>query len=148
MSKEKQRAELNAAKEKLVLEGQLYRVSVVHAKAQVAHALRPDALVHGAIEHALGAVQQRFASLFGGGHGASHGGAAGEGASAALGGLGASLGGLAGIVGLVKGMGLTRALPIAIKVGGFIARRRLVKPALLVGAVAVAGGLWLSKRKP
>lgn len=140
MSKEQQRADLAAAKEKLVLEGQLYRVSVVHAKAQVANALRPDALVHSAIEQALGAVQHRLASLFGG-HG---GGQAGEGG---LAGLGASLGGLAGVVGLVKGMGLARALPAALKVGGFIARRRLVKPALLVGALALAGGWWLSKRK-
>ncbi|CAN7459190.1 hypothetical protein LJR289_003026 [Pseudoduganella sp. LjRoot289] len=132
MSKDQQRTQLSAAKEQLVREGELYRVSVLHARAQVANALRPDALVHGAIEHALGVVQHRLASLFGG-----LGGATGEG--------GAGLGGLAG---LVKGMGLTRALPIALKVGGFIARRRLVKPALLVGALAVAGGLWLSRRKP
>lgn len=141
MSKDKQGEDLAAAKERLVLEGQLYRVSVAHAKAQVAHALRPDELVHSAIEHALGAVQQRLASLFGSSHGAADGDGAG------IGGLGARLGGLAGLVGIVKGMGLTRALPIVMQVGGFIARRRLVKPVLLVGAVAVAGGWWLSKRK-
>lgn len=143
MSKDKLGQDVAAAKERLVLEGQLYRVSVAHAKAQVANALRPDALVHSAIEHALGAVQHRLASLFGG----SHGGAAGDGAGAGLGGLGASLGGLAGLVGLVQSMGLTRALPVVMKVGGFIARRRLVKPVLLAGAVAVAGGWWLSRRK-
>jgi hypothetical protein len=139
-----ERAALAAAKEKLVLEGQLYRVSVVHAKAQVAHALRPDAMVHSAIEHALGALQHRFAGLFGGG-GARAGTHADEGVGA-----GAGLGGLAslaGIIGLVKGMGLTRALPIAIRVGSFVARRRLVKPALLAGAAALAAGLWLSRRK-
>ncbi|KQW87333.1 hypothetical protein ASC94_28515 [Massilia sp. Root418] len=136
-----ERAALAAAKEKLVLEGQLYRVSVVHAKAQVAHALRPDAIVHSAIEHALGAVQHRFAGLFGGG--ARPGTHAEEGASAGLGGLAS----LAGIIGLVKGMGLTRALPVAIRVGSFVARRRLVKPALLAGAAALAAGLWLSRRK-
>lgn len=141
MTKEEYAA-LAAAKEKLVLEGQLYRVSVVHAKAQVANSLRPDAIVHSAIEHALGALQHRFAGLFGGalkgaeGHG-------GEGTAAGLGGLAS----LAGIIGLVKGMGLTRALPAAIRVGSFVARRRLVKPALFAGAAALAAGLWLSRRK-
>lgn len=139
-----ERAALAAAKEKLVLEGQLYRVSVVHAKAQVANALRPDAIVHSAIEHALGAVQHRFAGLFGGGAArAGTPGGEGAGASAGLGGLAS----LAGIFGLVKGMGLTRALPVAIRVGSFVARRRLVKPALIAGAAALAAGLWLSRRK-
>jgi hypothetical protein len=137
-----ERAAHAAAKEKLVLEGQLYRVSVVHAKAQLGNALRPDALVHSAIEHALGAVQHRFAGLFGG-HGGREG-APGEGGTAALGGLAS----LAGIIGVVKGMGLTRALPIAIRVGSFVARRRLVKPALVAGVAALAAGLWLSRRKP
>jgi hypothetical protein len=143
MNKE-ERAALAAAKEKLVLEGQLYRVSVVHAKAQVAHALRPDAIVHSAIEHALGVVQQRLAGLFGGAGSKGREPHGGEGASAGLGGLAS----LAGIIGLVKGMGLTRALPIALRVGSFVARRRLVKPALIAGAAAVAAGLWLSRRKP
>ena len=135
-------AALAAAKEKLVLEGQLYRVSVVHAKAQVANSLRPDAIVHSAIEHALGAVQHRFAGLFGG-VGPKHADGHGEGAAAGLGGLAS----LAGVIGLVKGMGLTRALPVAIRVGAFVARRRLVKPALFAGAAALAAGLWLSRRK-
>lgn len=148
MSKEAERAAHAAAKEKLVLEGQLYRVSVAHAKAQVAHSLRPDTLVHNAIEHALGAVQHRFAGLFSHGHADAQHAAAGHGAaSGAGGGLLGSLGGVAGLIGLVKGMGITRTLPLALKAGSFLlARRRLAKPLLLAGAAAAAGGWWLARQ--
>jgi hypothetical protein len=141
MSKEAQRAALAAAKEKLVREGELYRVSVVHARAQVANALRPDALVHGMIDHALGAVHQRFSALFGG-----HGGAGAEG-GAGLAGLLGRLGGLAGVAALAKrGLRLRRVLPMAMSVGSFIARKRLVKPLLIAGALGAAGGYWLMHR--
>jgi hypothetical protein len=141
MSKEAQRAALAAAKEKLVREGELYRVSVVHARAQVANALRPDALVHGMIDHALGAVHQRFSALFGG-----HGGAGAEG-GAGLAGLLGRLGGLAGVAALAKrGLRFRRVLPMAMSVGSFIARKRLVKPLLIAGALAAAGGYWLMHR--
>jgi hypothetical protein len=143
MSREAERAALAAAKEKLVREGELYRVSVVHARAQVANALRPDALVHGMIEHALGAVHQRFSALFGGHDGA----AAGGDRSAGLAGLLGRLGGLAGVAALAKrGLRLKRVLPMAISVGSFIARKRLLKPVLIAGALAAAGGYWLMHR--
>jgi hypothetical protein len=143
MSKEAERAALAAAKEKLVREGELYRVSVVHARAQVANALHPDALVHGMIEHALGAVHQRFSALFGGHGGASAGGDR----SAGLAGLLGRLGGLAGVAALAKrGLRLKRVLPMAVSVGSFIARKRLVKPVLIAGALAAAGGYWLMHR--
>jgi hypothetical protein len=144
MSKEAERAALAAAKEKLVREGELYRVSVVHARAQVANALRPDALVHGMIDHALGAVHQRFSALFG-----SHGGAGSTGSAGGAGGAGFTgllgrLGGLAGLAALAKrGLRLKRVLPMAVSVGSFIARKRLVKPVLIAGALAAAGGYWL-----
>ena len=141
MSKEAQRAALAAAKEKLVREGELYRVSVVHARAQVANALRPDALVHGMIDHALGAVHQRFSALFGGLGGAGAAGGAG------LAGLLGRLGGLAGVAALAKrGLRLRRVLPMAMSVGSFIARKRLVKPLLIASALAAAGGYWLMHR--
>jgi hypothetical protein len=144
MSREAERAALAAAKEKLVREGELYRVSVVHARARVDNALRPDALVHGMIEHALGVAHERFSALFGGhgGHG-GHGAAGGAGRAGLLG----RLGGLAGVAALAKrGLRLKRVLPMAISVGSFIARKRLVKPVLIAGALAAAGGYWLMHR--
>jgi hypothetical protein len=48
MSKEVEAAALAAQKQKLVREGELYRIKVVHAKALVTNALHPDALFHGA----------------------------------------------------------------------------------------------------
>ncbi|SFU80287.1 hypothetical protein [Pseudoduganella namucuonensis] len=129
MSKENDGAALSAAKEKLVREGELYRVSVLHARHQVAHALRPDQLVHGALDHAIGVVQHRLAGLLGKGDGAP------------------AVGGLAGIAGLAGGLSLPKVLPYAIRIGSFIVRRRLIKPALAVAAVAAIGGAWLMRRK-
>ncbi|WGG48795.1 hypothetical protein [Rugamonas sp. DEMB1] len=63
MSKEAQQAALAAAKARLIGEGELYRIGVVHAKARVAMALRPEALLHGAVEHAVGLAQARFGAL-------------------------------------------------------------------------------------
>ncbi|MET0267385.1 MAG: hypothetical protein ABW202_17440 [Duganella sp.] len=50
--------------ERLIREGELYRIKVVHAKALVAQALQPDALMHGAVDHAVGLAQARLGGLF------------------------------------------------------------------------------------
>ncbi|MBJ7309262.1 hypothetical protein ACFOLJ_30780 [Rugamonas sp. CCM 8940] len=63
MSKQAQQAALAAAKARLIGEGELYRIGVVHAKARLAMALRPEALMHGAVEHAVGLAQARFGAL-------------------------------------------------------------------------------------
>lgn len=114
-NKEAERATLAAAKQKLIREGELYRVSVLHAKTQVAHALHPEALLHGAFDHAVGVAQARFGALLGP-----------DGLS---------------------GLNLKSLMPYAITVGSFIARKRLIKPALMVGAVAAIGGALLLRRK-
>lgn len=124
MSKQANAAALAVAKERLVREGELYRVSVAHAKGQLAYALHPDALMHSAVDHAMGAIQHRFGALFGGQHG----------------------GGLAGVAGLASGLSLPKILPYAIKVGSFIVRRRLVKPVLLAGVAAAIAGVWISRK--
>ncbi|MBY0240734.1 MAG: hypothetical protein K2X55_15595 [Burkholderiaceae bacterium] len=125
MSKHADSAALAVAKERLVREGELYRVSVAHAKGQLAYALHPDALMHSAVDHAMGALHHRFGSLLGGQHG----------------------GGLAGVAGLASGLSLPKILPYAIKAGAFIVRRRLVKPVLLAGVAAAIAGLWIRRKQ-
>ena len=49
-----------ARKKKLIAEGAFYRVGIVHAKAQAGHAMRPQALLHDAVEHALGFATARM----------------------------------------------------------------------------------------
>jgi hypothetical protein len=127
MSKDADHAALAVAKERLVREGELYRVSVAHAKGQLAYALHPEAMVHSALDHVVGSLQHRFGSLFGG---QQHGG-----------------GRLAGLVGLVSSLSLPKILPYAIKAGSFIIRRRLVKPVLLAGVAAAIAGVWISRHK-
>ncbi|GAB2877062.1 hypothetical protein GCM10027277_52920 [Pseudoduganella ginsengisoli] len=117
-------AALAVAKERLVREGELYRVSVAHAKGQLAYALHPDALMHSAVDHAMGAMHHRFGSLFSGQHG----------------------GGLAGVAGLASGLSLPKILPYAIKAGSFIIRKRLIKPVLLAGVAAAIAGMWISHK--
>lgn len=63
MSKQAQAAALAADKQRLIREGELYRIKVVHAKALVGNALQPDALVHGALEHVVGLAQSRLGGL-------------------------------------------------------------------------------------
>lgn len=63
MSKEAQAAALAADKQRLIREGELYRIKVVHAKALVGNALQPDALVQGAVEHVVGLAQSRLGGL-------------------------------------------------------------------------------------
>ncbi|QGZ42018.1 hypothetical protein IP92_04385 [Pseudoduganella flava] len=119
--KEQRKAALDATKARLIREGELYRVSVLHAKHSVVQALHPDVLLHGAVDLAVGAAQSRLAGLIGG-----------TAAAAGAGGLLANY---------------KTLMPIAMSVGSFISRRRLVKPALAVGAVLAAVGTWIYKRK-
>lgn len=52
-----------ADKARLVSEGELLRIRLIHSRAQLGQALRPEALLHSAIEHAAGAAQNRFNAL-------------------------------------------------------------------------------------
>lgn len=108
-------AALAAQKQRLIREGELYRVGVVHAKAMTAQALHPEALLHGAFDQAVGVVQARFGALL-------------------------QPGGLSGV-------NIKSFLPYMLTVGSFIARRRLVKPALAVGVLVAVGAAWLVRRK-
>lgn len=114
MTTETERA-LAADKLRLIREGELYRVKVVHAKAQVGQALRPDALVHGAVEHALGLAQARFGALL-------------------------QPGGW-------RGINFRALAPYALTLGSYVARKRLVKPALGVGVAVALGVGWLMRRQ-
>jgi hypothetical protein len=49
-----------ARKKKLIAEGAFFRVGIVHAKAQAGHAMRPQALLHDAVEHAFGFASARM----------------------------------------------------------------------------------------
>jgi hypothetical protein len=124
MSKHEEAVALAAEKQKLIREGELYRIKVVHAKALVTQALQPDALFHGAVDHAVALAQARLGGLL-------HPGGAGGG--------GFSLKSL---------ISLKSLMPYALTVGSFIARKRLIKPALAVVAVAGVGVAWLLRHKP
>src|SRR5471032_1971627 len=115
MTKEAEQAALAADKLRLIREGELYRIKVVHAKASVANALRPDAVLHSAVEHAVGMAQARFGALL-------------------------QPGGL-------KGLNLKALMPYALTVGSYVARKRLVKPALGVGVAVALGVAWLMRHK-
>jgi len=106
---------IEVQKERLIREGEYYRVGVIHAKAQVAQALRPEAILHEAVDQAVGLAQARFGALL-------------------------QPGGLSGLK-------LSSLLPYALTLGSYIARKRLLKPALAVGAVVAVGAAWLIRRK-
>lgn len=117
-NKHEDEAALAAEKQRLIREGELLRIKVVHSKALVGQALQPDALMHGAIDHAVGLAQARLGGLL-------------------------QPGGLSGLnFGSIKSL-----MPYALTVGSFIARKRLIKPALAVVAVAGAGIAWLLRHK-
>jgi hypothetical protein len=122
MSKHEEEAALAAEKLRLIREGELLRIKVVHSKALVGQALHPDALMHGAIDHAVGMAQARLGGLL------------------QPGGLSAGLGGL-------NFKSVRSLMPYALTVGSFIARKRLIKPALVVVALAGAGVAWLLRHK-
>ncbi|NVD70869.1 hypothetical protein D0T25_31510 [Duganella sp. BJB488] len=116
MSKEAERAAVEADKQRLIREGELYRIKVVHAKALVGNALQPDALLHGAVEQAIGVAQARLGGLL-------------------------QPGGL-------RNVNFKALLPYALTVGSYIARKRLVKPAMGVALAAGVGMAWLLRRQP
>jgi len=115
MTKDAESAAFDADKQRLIREGELYRIKVVHSKALVANALHPDALFHGAVDHAVGLAQARLGGLL-------------------------QPGGL-------SGFNYKALMPYALTGGSFIARKKLVKPALGVAAVLALGAAWLMRRK-
>ncbi len=116
MSKQAERAAVEADLQRLIREGELYRIKVVHAKALVGNALQPDAMLHGAVEQAIGMAQARLGGLL-------------------------QPGGL-------KGVNFKALLPYALTVGSYVARKRLVKPAMGVALAAGLGMAWLLRRTP
>lgn len=119
-----------SAKARLIREGELHRLGVLQSKHNVAHALHPEVLLHGAMDMGIAAVQARFAGLLaaripsGGGSGGG--------------------GGLGSILGNINYKAL---MPVAITVASFISKRRLTKPALALGTVAAAVAGWYYRRK-
>lgn len=128
MSKHEDQAALAADKLRIIREGELCRIKLVHSKALVGQALHPDALMHGAIDHAVGLAQARLGGLF-------HAGGAGGGFS------------LKSLTSLASLGTLKSLMPYALTVGSFIARRKLIKPALVLATVAGVGVAWLMRRK-
>ncbi|NGZ88447.1 hypothetical protein [Duganella aceris] len=120
MSKQNEALAFDAEKQRLIREGELYRIKVVHSKALVAHALHPDALFHGAVDHAVGMARARIGGLV------------------QPGALGSAL----------SGFNVKSLLPYAMTVGSFIVRRRLIKPVIGIALVAGIGVAWLMRRKP
>ncbi|WP_338758743.1 hypothetical protein [Massilia sp. METH4] len=118
---DQRKAALDATKARLIKEGELYRVGVLASKHNVANALHPDVLLHGAVDLAVGTAQTRLAGLIGG-----------TAAAAGAGGLLANY---------------KTIMPIAMSIGSFISRKKLVKPAIGVGAVLAAIGAYIYKRK-
>lgn len=115
MTTQTEQAALAADKARLIREGELQRVKVAHAKAQLGMAMQPEALWHSAVDQASALAQARLGGLL-------------------------SPGGL-------NAANLKRLLPIALTVGSFIMRKRLLKPALGVGAAVALGVAWLARRK-
>ena len=62
MSEDKLAAQA-ARKQQLIAQGELYRVGIVHARANVGYALRPEALLQGVVETAVGFAGHRVESL-------------------------------------------------------------------------------------
>ena len=48
----------------LLRQGQAYRVGIAHSRASVKESLRPQALMHRALDHATGAVRERVDGLW------------------------------------------------------------------------------------
>lgn len=119
--KEQRKAVQSATKARLIKEGELYRVGVLAGKHNVMQSMHPEVLLHSAVDLAVGTAQTRLAGLIGG-----------TTVAAGAGGLLANY---------------KTIMPIAMSVGSFITRKRLVKPAIGVGAVLAAVGAWLYKRK-
>lgn len=119
MSKQIETVAGDADKKRLIREGELYRIKLVHSKALVANALHPDALFHGAVDHAVGMARARIGGLV------------------QPGGLGAAM----------SGFNIKSLMPYAMTVGSFIVRKRLIKPVIGIALVAGIGITWLMRRK-
>jgi hypothetical protein len=63
MSQDTQDAARAAYKKKLIVEGELYRVGIIHAKASVGYALRPEALLRETLDYAAGIAGSRIDTL-------------------------------------------------------------------------------------
>ena len=118
MSKQEDAVALAAEKQRIIREGELYRIKVVHSKALLGQALQPDALMHGAMEHAVGLAQARLGGLL-------------------------QPGGLGGL----NFKSVKSLMPYALTIGSFIARKRLIKPAIALATVAGVGIAWLLRHK-
>jgi hypothetical protein len=57
---------LAARKQRLIAEGQLYRVSIEHAKVNAAYGMRPENLLHGLVNEVVGLTGGGFGGLVGG----------------------------------------------------------------------------------
>jgi len=128
--KHENRVDYASAKARLIKEGELHRLGVLQSKHNVAHALHPEVLLHGAMDMGIAAVQARFAGLLAARIPSAGGGGGG--------------GGLGNILGNVNYKAL---MPVAITVASFISKRRLTKPALALGTVAAAVAGWYYRRK-
>ena len=100
-----------ARKRQLIAEGELYRVSIVHARANVGHALRPETMLQGVIHTVSGFAGHRVESLLAPG-----------------------------------GFRLQSLMPYAMTALSFIGRKKLVKPALALVAVAAVAAGWLRRK--
>lgn len=127
--KHENRVDYASAKARLIKEGELHRLGVLQSKHNVAHALHPEVLLHGAMDMGIAAVQARFVGLLAARIPSSGGGGGG---------------GLGNILGNVNYKAL---MPVAITVASFISKRRLTKPALALGTVAAAVAGWYYRRK-
>jgi hypothetical protein len=99
-------------KVRLLRQAQAYRVGIVHARAGVAQAARPEALLHSALNHAGWALRARVDQLL-----------------------------------RPTGLHASAVMPFALSLIGFIARRRLIKPALGVLVAAGAVALYVRQRR-
>ena len=104
-------AALAAQKARLIAQGDSYRAGLAHARVQMAQSLRPDALLHGVLDHALGFATARLEHLL-----------------------------------APTGLRVQTVMPYLIAALSFLARKKLIKPAIGIGAAA-AGALWLMRRK-
>jgi hypothetical protein len=56
-------ADPDKRKAELLREAEFYRAGVVHARAQIRHGVRPDVILHSAIDHATWALRARADAL-------------------------------------------------------------------------------------
>jgi len=63
MSENDKLAAQAARKRLLIAQGEMYRVGIVHARANVGYALRPESMLQGVVETAVGFAGHRVESL-------------------------------------------------------------------------------------